>query len=78
MVPVMSEAPTEWVSRTIRGKLAERRISGAELGRRLGWSQASTNRRLNAQTPMTVDDLVAVARVLEVPASSLLPEGVPA
>jgi transcriptional regulator with XRE-family HTH domain len=70
----MSESPTEWVARTLRGKLAERRMSQAELSRRLGWPQQTTSRRLSGSAPITVDDLAAIARELEIPMSSLMPE----
>jgi transcriptional regulator with XRE-family HTH domain len=74
----MSESPTERVARTLRGKLAERRISGAQLARQLGWSQQSTSRRLNGSTPITVDDLAAICGVLQLPMADVVSEDVAA
>ena len=74
----MSESPTQRVASTLRGKLAERRISGAELARRLGWSQQATSRRLTGSTPITVDELTEIARVLDVPITTLFTDEVAA
>jgi transcriptional regulator with XRE-family HTH domain len=49
-------------------------MSQAELSRRLGWPQQTTSRRLSGSAPITVDDLAAIARELEIPMSSLMPE----
>lgn len=46
--------------------MARRRISGVQLAKRIGRSQAYIWRRLSGETPFDVDDLQALAAVLEV------------
>lgn len=54
----------ELVAAEVRAHLARRKISGRQLGRLLGESQTWVSRRLNADTPMDVDDLDRVAEAL--------------
>lgn len=70
------EVPTghalrEQVAEEVRALMARRRISGVELGRRLGKSQAFISRRLVGTTPFDVDDLEALAQIFGVPVTSL-------
>jgi transcriptional regulator with XRE-family HTH domain len=58
--------------------MARRRITQAALAQTLGMSQATVSRRLRGSVPFTVSELDHVARVLAVPAASLLGEGVAA
>jgi transcriptional regulator with XRE-family HTH domain len=58
--------------------MARRRITQAALAQTLGMSQATVSRRLRGSVPFTVSELDQVARVLAVPAASLLGEGVAA
>lgn len=60
------------VSEPIRAHLAVSRISGAELARRVGIDQASISRRLNGKSPFTVDDLVLIAKALDLTLLELL------
>ncbi|MDP5182135.1 helix-turn-helix transcriptional regulator [Blastococcus sp. BMG 814] len=64
----------------VRAELARRRQSGRDLAAALGWSERTTSRRLSGQLPFTVDEILAVARYLGVPLTTLLPteEQVPA
>ncbi len=40
---------------------------------KIGWNQTYLSRRLNGDVAFDVDDLVAIARVLEVPVTSFFP-----
>lgn len=57
------------VADEVRAWLARRRLSGAGLARALGRSQSFVAKRLDGRQAFDVDDLEAVARVLEVPVS---------
>jgi transcriptional regulator with XRE-family HTH domain len=64
----------------VRAELARRRLSGRDLAAALGWSERTLRRRLGGDLPFTVDELLAVAKFLEIPVAELLPraEQVPA
>jgi hypothetical protein len=59
----LRETPNEATARRLRGVLAEELIPHAEVARRLRMPQQSFNRRMLNQTPFTVDDITAVAKV---------------
>lgn len=61
------------VSAIVRAEVARRRVSGAALAESLGLTQTAMSRRLRGVTPFSVDELVKVARVLDMPAAELLP-----
>lgn len=54
----------EQVAEEVRVAMARRRISGAELARRLGRSQTFVQKRLDGRQAFDVDDLEAVCAVL--------------
>lgn len=58
----------------VRAEMARQRLPQIALAKHLGLSQAAVSRRLNGQTAFDVDELVAVAALLNVAASSLLGE----
>lgn len=66
----------EYVAEEIRVLLTRKRMSGAELGRRTGIKQSSISRRLTGETAFDMDDLEAIAAVLEVSVADLLPKTV--
>ena len=66
------------ISYRVRRLLFERDISAAELARRLGKTQSFVARRLNGRTEWRASDLALIARDLGVPASTLMPDEVPA
>lgn len=69
------------VAEEIRAAMARRRISQSALAGAIGRSQSGVSRRLKGETPFDVNELVAIARVLDVPVAQLLPaepEAVPA
>lgn len=57
----------------IRVILARKRMSGAELARRTGIKQSTMSRRMTGETAFDLDDLEAIAEVLEVDVADLLP-----
>lgn len=61
------------VAEEVRAWLARRRMSGAQLARELGRSQTFIAKRLDGRQAFDVDDLEAVARILDVPAGALIP-----
>jgi hypothetical protein len=63
------------VATEVRAWLGRRRMSGAELARRMGKSQTWIARRLDGRQAFDVDDLEHVAHVLGVQVSELLPGG---
>lgn len=63
------------VATEVRAWLGRRRMSGAELARRMGKSQTWIARRLDGRQAFDVDDLDHVANVLDVQVSDLLPGG---
>lgn len=53
--------------------MARRRISGRQISEKLGWSSAYLSRRLNGHTSFSISDLEALASVLNMPVTRLLP-----
>jgi transcriptional regulator with XRE-family HTH domain len=68
----------EYVAEEIRVILARKKMSGVELGRRAGIKQSSMSRRLTGQTAFDMDEIEAIAAVLEVSVADLLPKTVEA
>lgn len=60
----------------IRVLLARKRMSAAELARRTGIKQSTMARRMTGEIAFDLDDLEAIARVLEVEVVELLPSTV--
>lgn len=69
----MGQTPGEIVSEAVRLELAKRRISGRQLAEAIGWSPGATYRRLNGDTPLTVDELYTLASYLGTTPAELLP-----
>lgn len=63
----------ELVAEEIRVLLARRKMSASELARRMGVTQPYISRRLTGDTPLDVDDMATIARVLGVTVGDLLP-----
>jgi transcriptional regulator with XRE-family HTH domain len=65
----------EYVAEEIGVWLVRRKMSRAELARRLGHpNQMQLSRRLNGQTPWDTDELAAIAKLLRVRTQDLLPK----
>lgn len=69
----MEQSTSELTAGAIRAELARRRLSGRKLGRAIGWSLGTTSRRLNGQSPITVDELTRIAAFIGIPVTDLLP-----
>lgn len=63
----------EHVAEEIRVLLARRKMSGAELARRTGIKQSTMSRRMTAETAFDMDDLEAIANVLDIQIGDLFP-----
>lgn len=61
------------VAEEVRSVLARRRMSGSELARKMGVSQAYVWRRLSAETSFDFDDLERIAEVLDVDPVAFIP-----
>lgn len=66
----MSLAQT--VAAEVRAEMARQKISGVRAGKALGWSQYYISVRLRGEVPFGLDDLHAIAGLLEVPMTNLL------
>jgi transcriptional regulator with XRE-family HTH domain len=60
------------VAEEVRAWLARRRISGAELARRIGRSQTFVAKRLDGRQAFDIDDLEMVANVLGIAPEQLI------
>ncbi len=70
----MSTTPTPQIAANIRAELGRQNKTRAALAREMGVTEMWLSRRVNAQTPFTVDDLATIAAALDVPMADLLPE----
>lgn len=70
----VEQSISERTAGTVRAEMARRKISGRKLGEAMGWSLGTTHRRLNGQTPITVDELHRIADFLDLPPVVLLTE----
>jgi len=62
------------IAREVRAELGRQQISTAALGRKLGRSQSYWSRRLNGTVNFNISELQAIAKLLGIPLSQLLPE----
>lgn len=69
----MSTTPTPQITANIRAELGRQNKTRAALAREMGVTEMWLSRRVNAQTPFTVDDLATIAAALDVPMADLLP-----
>lgn len=60
------------VSSNVRAEMARRGVTQARLAHQLGMAQQSLSRRLRGDTLFSVDELLRIANVLDVPAGELL------
>jgi transcriptional regulator with XRE-family HTH domain len=64
-----SPTPHQAVAAEVRAQLARRRMSGRRAAFALGWKQPYIARRLSGEIPFDVNDLTALAQLLELPVS---------
>jgi transcriptional regulator with XRE-family HTH domain len=70
----MNQTPAALTGANVRAELARKGISQMTLAGHIGMTQASVSKRLRGEVAFNVDELSAVARVLDVPIASLLAE----
>lgn len=70
----MSTTATPQIAANIRAELGRQNKTRAALAREMGVTEMWLSRRVNAQTPLTVDDLARVAAALDVTLPHLLPK----
>lgn len=68
----MGKTLADTVAERVRAELAVKRVTGAELARRMGVSHAYVSRRLNGHEPFDVAELGEIADLIEVPVDRLL------
>lgn len=69
----MARSLQEHVAEEIRAEMGRQRVSGAELARRLGVSDAWISHRLSRPYRLSVGDVEAIASLLDRPASTFFP-----
>lgn len=57
----------------LRAAMARKGIRSGELMPILGKTHATVSRKMSGQIPITLDELAAIAKFLDVPLASLLP-----
>lgn len=61
------------IAETVRIELARRRMSAAELARRMGKPPSYLSRRMTGETPFDTDDLTLIATEFGITVVALLP-----
>ncbi|MEU9022359.1 helix-turn-helix transcriptional regulator [Actinomadura sp. NPDC048394] len=61
------------VAEEVRALLARRRLSARAAAQQLGWTPMYLSRRMNGSAPFNVDDLAALAQLLNVPITDFFP-----
>lgn len=68
----MEQSLAEQTAGAVRAELARRRMSGADLARKLDWKRSATARRLSGEKPFNVNELQLIADALDVPLKTLM------
>jgi transcriptional regulator with XRE-family HTH domain len=71
----MTTTPTHQLARNVRGEMARKGFTQARVGAALGVTQSSVSARLRGKASFSIDELVTLAHLLDVPLDRLL-EGV--
>lgn len=69
----MSTSPTEVTGANVRAEMARKKVSQTAVAKHLGRSQSQVSARLSGRVPFDVNELHAIATLLDVPVSVLLP-----
>lgn len=64
-------SPASRIGSRVRGLMAEKRVTQEQAAAALGLSQVAVSRRLSGSVPFDVNELKAVADLLDEPLSSL-------
>lgn len=73
----MTATLSQIVADNVRAEMARRKITQSALAEKLGTSQALVYRRLSGRTAFDLDELGAIAQLLDMDPRELLPVGVP-
>lgn len=68
----LTESATDRIASNIRAGLARRKISGRQLAGLVGWTAATTNRRLAGDAELTIGHLELISAATGIPMSVLL------
>ena len=68
-----TKPPTVIVGENVRAEMARKKTSQAALAAHLGLSQTSVSARLGGRVPFDINELHAIAALLNVPLAALLP-----
>lgn len=69
----MEHNPDDWTAGAVRAELARRKLSGRQMAAQMRMPINTFRRRLNGDVPFGVSELVAVADILAMPVTDLLP-----
>lgn len=69
----MSTSPTAITGANVRAEMARRKVSQVALANHLGLSQASVSARLAGRVAFDINELHAIASLLQVPMTDLIP-----
>jgi transcriptional regulator with XRE-family HTH domain len=72
MTTEINPTPSQQVVSNIRAEIARRRVSQRVVAERLGISQPAFSARLAGKTSLDIDELFAIADLLEVDPAALL------
>lgn len=69
----MSTSPTEITGANVRAEMARRKVSQVAVAAHLGLSQTAVSARLAGRVPFDINELHAIAGLLDVPIAALIP-----
>lgn len=61
------------VAEQIRREMGARKVSNAELARRIGMTPMATYRRTSGKCSTSVEELIAIAEAMDMPVEDLIP-----
>lgn len=68
----MSTTPTEVTGANVRAEMARRKVSQTTIAKHLDRSQTAISHRLSGRVPFDINELTAIAQLLDVPLAALL------
>lgn len=71
---MQNETPAQRSAAEVRAALAREQITRSAVAKHLGHSRAAMTRRLSGEIPLNVNELAALAVLLDVPVSTFLPD----
>lgn len=68
----MAVTYSDSVAAELRAEIARQRRTQGDLAQALGWTQQYLSRRLTGATPLSLDDVEKLARILGIPLAELV------